>query len=1411
MRSTVLVLSWLCLLPMGLMSQTLVEAEPNNTFATANPTQQDSSMTGTVGNTPDLFDYFWTIPEDDGTLVFEAIVTGNANGNDFYIQVTNKITSGIGNANAINVIQGITDTIHLEIPCVAKDTVYIRLQGNGGFTYDMRYTTIPSGQKDQEPNDNFASAQQINHGDTLQGRIGYANVALDVFDYYYTVVPDDGTLTLSADFISTSDNNDGDFYLQVFNKGGGLIANNNAINVPPGPGQVSVTEHCVAADTVYFRVQSAGCFSYDLSYTLTPSGQQDQEPNDVFASAQQINHGDTIQGRIGYANVALDVFDYYYTVIPDDGTLTLSADFISTSDNNGGDFYLQVFNKGQSSIANNNAINVPPGPGQVSVTEHCVAADTVYFRVQSAGCFSYDLSYTVTPSGQADQEPNDTRATARSISLRQPTSGRVGYVNQQVDGNDYFTFRLDTFSTLTMPLDVVNTSGATSSDLFIRVQNQQGGILFTQSLTNMSLSGVQDTFTISCLPPGDYFVWLQANGCFSYTFALEPTPQQPSATIVSANTGSIFGFEAVVNPQTDAIAWDLGDATSSSATYIEKGYDIGAYEVILTATNQSCNLSVNDTLPISVKGIEYYTPTSAGTGGDHAMQFFGGGLDTNVQIVLSRNGETYSPFEIYANENGTELQVLIDLHFASEGFYDVEVQIPGEAPILYPNGFEVNALQYPYTFSEITGPARYRTNRDTRFTLNVYNRGNIKASGVVTYLVWPKSVDITFLTDWFTPPDSGSYTITTEDTTFTWRYEDIQVFFDSALTSPTPIDSFAGEPYNGYSKRIWIPHIPAEGTYSIPFIARATSTGDNDFITYTAKPNLFGSCGNGSYMDMSENLAVESINAIDQGLSLAKMDKTPVGWLAKATKATTTHMANLGQVMGATYNYATGTTNSIYESLPADFDANVRAGNAQIASEVLQLGTDKLVDLGAAKFMKGQSDQINRWIDNNPNAELSSFFFALENLKDIEDVRQHIRDSYKTTKDLKTLYDKLSRLRELSKDCPELQKQLKDLEKEVGKELNQREKKKKKTRSVNSMDPNAIYGPSGVDSLQYINVSDEHFFLVTYENIDTASADAQIVKIEVPIDTAAYNIKSFSFHDFSIAEETYRIPKNRQSFVYTVDMRAKNGLYVRVMGWLDTLAGVANWTFTSLDGTTLELPILDGFLPPNKTAPEGEGSCAYSISLKPDVANGKRIESQATIYFDENEPILTNIWVNVIDRSPGTSSLTASLSRDTIFINTLGNDQLSGIDNYYIFVSRDGEPFVSVTSTVTGELTLIGEPGITYGFYCTSVDRVGNEESKPAVAEATVTISGVEEKAPNPLRVYPNPNNGQFLINSAVPIPNGQLQVLNFQGQVVLSQPIQLPENGTKTVSAGTLSPGPYVLEVLDEDGRAYRQIIMIQ
>ncbi|HXH19155.1 MAG TPA: T9SS type A sorting domain-containing protein [Chitinophagales bacterium] len=1248
-----------------------------------------------------------------------------------------------------------------------------------------------SAQPESEPNDGFTSADVVFAATNVTGTVCPGND-----DFFITVLPDDGTLRFT---ISAANNSGAGHYLYVKGYKGTSAVLSQSPYFNAGETRTEIYHvSCLAADTFYFTIEAGTCMSYSFSYDMLTSGTADAEPNNSRATAIAIQAGETVNGRISYSGATFsDPIDYFVTTLPDDGTLRFAINATNTG-NNGQYLYVKGYRGAQA------VLNQSPylDGGQMRTDTFyvsCLAADTFYFTIEASTCMSYSLSYDMLTSGTADAEPNNDFSAATPVGTGSVIQGHIGYASMaSSDVNDYFKYPAAVKGSIRMPVHIVNTGGG-AYFYFYLYRSPDGSAIYSKTYYVNAGATVTDLLSINCIASDSLFFRFHATGsCFAYNYSFTYIDHQPVVAMNATRLGNEVAFIPSIK-NADSHIWHFGDGTTSTLKYPLKNYGYGNFTARLIATNSACNFRDTASQDFVIKGVEYFTPKKSGAGGDAMMQVFGGGLDTATQVILKKGAAEIRPALKYSNARNNELQVMLDLHFADAGLYDVIIEVPGEQTVTFPASFEVEDLKYPYTWSEITGPGLWRINRDTRFTLVVGNTGNIAASGVVVAVAWPKSVDLKFDTKFFRPPASGSYTINTGDTVFTFNYEDIQFVYDSSYNTVTPIDSFAGEPYDGYFRLLMIPHIAPSSTYEIPLIAKSTGSGSKRFITYTYKPNLFGSpCPSGSWMDATENFAVEAIDAIDMGLGLAQMDRTPIGWLAKATKATTIHMANLGQVMGATYNYVTGTTNSLYESLPADFNQNVDAGNAQLASEVLQLGVDHLVDRGASNLMMGKTRQLNQWLADNPGATMSSFRFAIDNLNDINDLRQFIKDSYKTAKDLNTLKQKLERLHQLAQDCPELQRQLEDLINEIDKDMHQRGNKETNTSSVASMDPNAIYGPSGAGAARYVNKKDRQHFMITFENVDSATAAAQIVVVKDTLDASAFDLSTFEFGNITIGSLLHKVPKGRQELVTEIDLAPVRQMKVRVNAWLDTASAVITWQFTAIDPVTGDLPLLEGFLPPNIHAPEGEGSVEYSVNLRSTLTSGALIRSRATIIFDENEPISTNTWENMLDNTPPASSVSATVSAGgKIHLHLTGYDAHSGVGYYSLFVSEDGAEWQPLTGSVQDTLSLTGETGKTYRFYSLSTDKAGNREAKTAAAEAVVTVTGMEKvSAAGSFTIAPNPTNGVISIRPENISGEAAVEILNMLGQTVIRKRLVIEPGKIFALDMSGLEGGLYFVNL---------------
>ena len=185
---------------------------------------------------------------------------------------------------------------------------------------------------------------------------------------------------------------------------------------------------------------------------------------------------------------------------------------------------------------------------------------------------------------------------------------------------------------------------------------------------------------------------------------------------------------------------------------------------------------------------------------------------------------------------------------------------------------------------------------------------------------------------------------------------------------------------------------------------------------------------------------------------------------------------------------------------------------------------------------------------------------------------------------------------------------------------------------VGSIDPNEKLGPIGTGDARFIQNDQEMTYVIKFENIESATAPAQEVVITDQLDTSVIDISTLKLLDVSFGSKTVTPSEATADLFAVVDLRPEQELIVNIETTLNTETGLLTWYFTSIDPATGELPTdaLAGFLPPNTNPPEGEGFVMFTVQLTPDLPLGTKIENEATIIFDTNEPIQTNTWVNTI-------------------------------------------------------------------------------------------------------------------------------------------------------------------------------------
>jgi hypothetical protein len=269
---------------------------------------------------------------------------------------------------------------------------------------------------------------------------------------------------------------------------------------------------------------------------------------------------------------------------------------------------------------------------------------------------------------------------------------------------------------------------------------------------------------------------------------------------------------------------------------------------------------------------------------------------------------------------------------------------------------------------------------------------------------------------------------------------------------------------------------------------------------------------------------------------------------------------------------------------------------------------------------------------------------------------------------------------------------------------------------------------------------------------------------------------TFELGDFGFGDVNVDVPSGRNFFSKRVDLTEERGFFVDIEAGINVVTGLVSWRFTSIDPGTGDL-VSDpeaGFLPPNVTAPDGEGFVNYSVRPKANLATGTRIDAQATIDFDTfdptNAPLQTPPIFNTIDTGVPTSraiALPATTRSTTFNLNWSGSDDPGGsqIALFDVFVSIDGGPFLpAVTGTPNTATSFVGGIDHTYAFYAVATDHVGHRELKAPLGEATTRIVAGP--------AWQNPTEPKDVDPNTFIVPQDVLIVINELNDPKFSDPV---------------------------------------
>lgn len=1426
------------------------DAEQNGSFTTAQGLAFQKDTTGHLASqmyvngaaVTDDDDYYRCVLPAGGkslrlTMTTRMIEPGS--GGAVYYYLYNKYQQQLANQYVAASNTPRTDT--LDFDCFEGDTFFVRVyQWSGGCKeYRIRtdYTNRFTLQNDAENNDAFSSAQGLSFRKDTTGHLASQRFGTTAYadndDYYRCVIPAGGkSLRLTTKTRMISPGATGAVYYYLYNKYQQQLAN---LYVPATTASRSDTldYDCYEGDTFYVRVYqwSGDCKEYSLrvDYTNHFTLTNDVEVNDDFATAQGLRFGADTTGhlvaqRYMAGTASTDVDDYYRCVVPA-GTqglrLIMSSRMITPGTT--GAMYYYLYNKNRQQL-DNRYVALTTTQRTDTLDFNCFEGDTFYVRVYnwSGACKEYRIRTTSTNAFTVlnDQEPNDNQMSASSVNFGDLRSGHL--VSQVYNGssittdeNDYFRCILpDNGKGVKLVVASRSVAPGASGALYAYIERKNGAALVSRYIPTTNAFRY-DTLEYNCLTPDTFFVRIYnwSGDCKEYTVRTMKSSTGPIAfDIDHTRFGNDFSFMNTTRNAT-RFAWTFGDGKTDTVAAPVHSYGIGVFNVRLNATNVCGTRTFQDT--ITVDGVEKYAPKSAGSNnelGVFNIRIFGAGFDSTMSVILKAGSKEFRPYKLQCPRQ-SEATAFFTFATVPPATYDVSIRLANGQVYTYPQGFVVYVDSPGFHITtEISAPSRVRTGRMNAYSIRVNNDQGKIANGVRLFIVLPQGLKNDIHKTLYEPKGKmvikgKDFDKLTIDPTF---YKDVYYGGDfdpnrdtivvdrdklyGAIDSTTiwyDVDSLFSRPYKGRVYPIYIPYIPARSHRTISFQA-ATS-------------------GNGNYQIASY---VEPWTMRQNPLSAEALDYIHEGGMQAAAIAELTPVPGLKQV-GAAAGYIDITSQVIfaegvdwwYGTNVADDEFYARQGTSlvgELAGELVPYNNRADDALDAANSAR------RRLAKNTESLQIESDIVMAGLQKNHPEFAKNMAERIKyfegaIRRDGSAL-TRLQREEAVNRLTHWATKQGISLTKsQIESLLFPEEIKEKPVESLASFDPNEIYGPQGAGSQHYIRRSQEMTYDVAFENVDTALAAAQIVRVEVRLDTAKFDLRKTTFGSVRFAGKEYMFEEDRSEYFREVDLRPAKNLIVRINAKTDTISGKLYWEFLSLDPLTKNLTddVLLGFLNPNKNSPEGEGSVTFTTHLKNEVRNNDSVSAFGQIWFDENEPIVTNTWTNRIDEGKPTSQLNSaiSVSSDTVMNLALnGSDFESGLKQYRLYVKKGNgswTPKPYIVNDVTGNI-VTGEPGETYSFYVEAQDSVGIWERKEPAVEATVKLDGTPRVIPeNSISLFPNPARSSVTLRlNASAVGELQIVVTNVAGQKVAKYS-QSHAGGSNSyeVQLGSLQSGVYFVE----------------
>lgn len=779
-------------------------------------------------------------------------------------------------------------------------------------------------------------------------------------------------------------------------------------------------------------------------------------------------------------------------------------------------------------------------------------------------------------------------------------------------------------------------------------------------------------------------VFTSINGSFSICVSTDcASVESPVAEFVPIVSGAQVSFQNNSQNATTYV-WDFGDSQQSTNTHPVHTYAVGSYEAELIASS-SCGTDTV-TASLELQKLHGFEPTVGGNTGYVTISLHGFGFDENTIAKLTRVGQTdITPLDNQiAVFTTTSAQATFDLNGAESGEWTLEVEYTDGTTLSASEPFvvEVGDTEYDLSVSVIGAPV---IRGSGTYILRITNNSNIDATFVPVELTVSDTLASIVLDQELITLGLSPGVIDSVLWSFTYSSDGGQSYCRSysLIGSLVPAGSSVDLPMtlslpvgsSGVLKAVIGDPIEFDLELLQQFVDDLIAAAQVEGIAMNAD-ELFAFARE-QCLERGGGMAILNAVTLSVGIAAGAVGLGLFGGIASAAGvAIVASSAVLGMA-----NYVASTTHSIRtDGTLADSNARFGWSTSNMLAETFGAIPGLVESLSDRAF-------YGRFVTSSVSTLGRTFGVAASASSIAEGAMQMYEDVW---------------------EC---------YYPPTPPEVHNGDEASVNVSAVSSMDPNEKHGPTGLLGSTY-HSGKSILYTIYFENVDTATAPAQIVRVLDSLDTALLDPASARLVAIGISDDLHAVPSDRAGN-YFADLHYPQfvNLYTRVNFIVDTLSGVVDCQFISLDEATNE-PITDplgGFLPPNVTPPMGEGFIVISVALKDDVGSGVAVENNAAIIFDTNEPIITNTHTHITDFDRPTSVvdvLPDSSNTNTITVSWTSNDITSGVayhNVYYKEVGMAGWSTLAYQEPGT-QTSFTGVWGNQYSFFTLATDLAGNKE-----------------------------------------------------------------------------------------------------